>query len=326
MTLGKYLIYIERVTHEAPKALHAQDIHTRRPVYGNITIQHGKLCFRVSDKRLLNIYSIHYITTDKIVCSLKWINTRNTFGLHIMKSLLHYQRRFWLTGKKVHMQPLTIKQFLSLYPLQYLDQSRLSRLAPKLFVLTPANEVINLKNLFLSPKRAYAYRIKELIHSNEHSLKDNDLQILLAQEGIHVSLRTICNCRKLLNIPNYKERAAHYYGKDITFSNYMKLSEKKFSMIPAEPGVYELSISEKLDYARNKSNVIYIGSSRELRKRIASYSGNGVKNKQLSQFLKKQDIFVRFCRAEQYRTLEKELMRNFKNNYGELPKCNSVGG
>lgn len=231
------------------------------------------------------------------------------------------------------MQPLTFRQFLSMYPLRYLDESRLSRLLPKLFVLTPHHEVISLKSLFLSPKRVYAYRIKELIHSSERPLKDKEIQSLLAQEGIHLSLRTTCNCRKLLNIPNYKERAAHYYGRDIAFSEYRELSkripsgsEKKFNRTPAEPGVYELSISGKLDYERGKSYIIYIGSSRDLRKRLASYSGNGIMNGQLSRFLKKQEVFVRFCRTEHYRLLEEELLKNFRNNYGELPKCNKLGG
>ena len=264
---------------------------------------------------------------------MNWINTRNMFSLQVLKSLLQHQHRYWFSGKKAHLQPLTFQQFLSVYPLQYLDQSRLSRLIPKLFVLTPQHEVISLKSLFLSAKRVYAYRIKELIHISQYPLKDKEIQSLLAQEGIHLSLRTTCNCRKLLNIPNYKKRAAHYYGRDIAFSEHRKLSkripsgsEKKFSRTPAEPGVYELSISGKLDYERGKSNIIYIGRSRDLQRRLAGYTENGVKNSRLSEFLKQQEVFMRFCCTEHYRVLERELLKNFRYNYGELPKCNKIGG
>ncbi len=350
MPLGKYLAFIEKITQErsnlahrenplvkksnrprrsvrhSPTACRGHRVETVGQVFGRVTMQRGKLWFWISDDRLLKIYPTHHHTDDKVICSLKWINTRNTFSMHIVNSLLHYQRRYWLSGKDVHLRPLTFQQFLSLYPLRYLDQSRLSRLVSKLFVRTPHHEVISLKRLFLSPKRAYAYRIKELIDSTERPLNDKELQSLLAQEGIHLSRRTICNCRKLLNIPNYKERAACYYGRDVAFGEYRTLSEKKFNRIPAEPGVYELSLAGKLDYARHKSDVIYIGSSRDLRKRIASYTGNGVKNGRLSEFLKQHEVYVRFCRTEQYRRLERELLNNFRNNYGELPKCNSLGG
>jgi hypothetical protein len=350
MPLSKYLAYIERITQERSNSSHREvalvkkSDRPRRPVrqntatwrdhrveapgqvFGTVTIQRGKLCFRIHDDRLVKIFPTGHLTDDRMICSLNWINTRNTFALHIVNSLLQYQRRYWISGKDVHLRPLTFQKFLTMYPLRYLDQSRLSRLVPKLFVRTPHHEIINLKSLFPSPKRIYACRIKELIHSTERPLNDRQLQSLLAQEGIHLSHRTVCNCRKLLNIPNYKERAACYYGRDIAFSEYRKLSEKKFNRIPSEPGVYELSIAVKLNYARYKSDVIYVGSSRDLRKRIASYSGNGVKNDQLSHFLKQHEVFVRFSRTEHYRILERELLNNFKNNYGELPKCNSIGG
>jgi hypothetical protein len=326
MPLGKYLAFIEKITQERTKSICPEDLLTKKEVYGKVIIAQGTLSFRVSDNRLLKIYSTHCHTDHKVVCSMNWINTRNIFSLHVLKSLLQHQHRYWLSGMDVNLWPVTFQQFLSVYPLRYLDQSRLSRLVPKLLVLTPHHELISLKSLFLSPKRVYAYRIKELIQGSKRSLKDKEIQSLLAQQGIHLSLRTICNCRKLLNIPNYKERAAHYYGRDIAFSQYRKLSEKRFNRIPAEPGVYELSVSGKLDYERGKSNIIYIGSSRDLRKRIASYSGNGVVNGQLSRFLKKQEVFVRFCRTEHYRVREKELLKDFKNNYGKLPKCNSLGG
>ncbi|MGB9774732.1 MAG: hypothetical protein ACP5JH_02865 [Bacteroidota bacterium] len=324
MPLGKYLAFLSGVTQDKPQRTHTDSHLVKKQIYAAVLIRQGRLFFRVSDNRLVKMYSTHCHTDDKVVCSMKWINTRNMFSLHILKSLLHHQRRYWLSSDEAQLEPLTLKQFLSLYPLQYLDVSRLSRLLPKLFVLTPYGETICLKNLFPSPKRVYAYRIKELIHSSQVALKDKEIQYLLSKEGIHLSLRTICNCRKLLNIPNHKERAAHYYGKDIAFSGYMKLSEKKFNRIPAEPGAYELSIPVKLNYARHKSDVIYIGSSRDLRKRIASYSGNGVKNARLSRFLKKYEVFVRFCCTEHYRVCEKELLKNFKENYGELPKCNKL--
>jgi len=87
-----------------------------------------------------------------------------------------------------------------------------------------------------------------------------------------------------------------------------------------------LSISSKVDYMNHRSNVIYIGSSKNLRKRIANYSGNKLKNVHLNNFTNSHDVFVRFYLTENYIFIEKNLLKNFKNKYGELPKANSLGG
>ncbi len=326
MPLGKYLTYVEETTHWPKSPSANRDLRKKRMVYGQVVIKNGELGFVVSDKRLVKRYATHNHTTDRVVCSLKWINTRNVFSLHILKSLLRYQRSYWFSGNEADLKPLSLKEFLSLYPRQYLDQSRLSRLVAQLLVVTPQDEVISLRSLFLSRKKWCSYLIKQLVDRSEDALTDRDIQSLLGQKGIWLSVRTICYCRKLLNIPHYKGRAAHYYGRDIGFTDYLMLSEKGFSRIPDEAGVYELSVPSKIDYVKHKSSVFYIGCSRNLRKRIASYSGNGLKNKCLNEHIKSHDIFVRFFPTENYRALEKELFKNFKNNYGELPKANNAGG
>lgn len=326
MPLAKYLTYIEETTHWLKSPSVTRDLRKKRMLYGQVVIKNGELCFLVSDKRLVKRYATHNHTTDKGVCSLKWINTRNVFSLHILKSLLRYQRSYWFSGNEADLKPLTVEEFLSLYPLQYLDQSRFSRLVAQLLVVTPQDEAISLRSLFLSRKKWCSYLIKQLVDSSEDALTDRDTQSLLGQKGIQLSVRTICYCRKLLNIPHYKERAAYYYGRDIGFTDYLLLSEKGFSRISDEAGVYELSLPSKIDYLRHKSNVFYIGCSRNLRKRIASYSDNGLKTKCLNEYIKSHDVFVRFIPTENYRAFEKELLKSFKNNYGELPKANNVGG
>jgi len=86
-----------------------------------------------------------------------------------------------------------------------------------------------------------------------------------------------------------------------------------------------LSISSKIDYQNYNSAVIYIGSSKNLRKRVANYSGNKLKNVQLSNFTNNHNVFVRFYLTENHILVEKNLLKGFKNLYGELPKANSLG-
>ena len=175
-------------------------------------------------------------TNNKTVCSLKWINTRNRFSLHILRSLIHYQSEFWFSGKEWDLKPLTLKQFLLLYPMQFLEQSRLSRLISNLSVMSPHNQIIKLSDLFISKRKRNSLLIKEIIANDENSLKDKDIQKVLNQKGINLTLRTICNCRQSANIPNYKERAAHHYEKDMNFSGYMILLKKTLKKFQPNPG------------------------------------------------------------------------------------------
>jgi len=87
-----------------------------------------------------------------------------------------------------------------------------------------------------------------------------------------------------------------------------------------------LSISSKIDYLNYNCAVIYIGSSKNLRKRLANYSGNKLKNVRLNNFTNNQDVFARFYFTENHILVEKNLLKGFKNIYGELPKANSLGG
>jgi hypothetical protein len=163
-----------------------------------------------------------------------------------------------------------------------------------------------------------------MVNNNENALKDRDIQCLLEQKGIVLSLRTICNCRKFFNIPNHKEKNNHYYGKNISFSDPVIFLKKNFHKIPEEAGVYELSLSLKANYPNQRSNVIYIGSSGNLRKRIGSYSGNSLKNDCLKKIINENDMVARFCLTGDYRAKEKELLKKFKDLHGALPKANRL--
>lgn len=326
LSLEKYLSYIVKVAKGVNNNVEAGKSTQTKLIYARVIRKGRELAFDIPDSLLANDFPTEGVVDDRTVIAYKWINTRNRFSIHILRSLLDYQRDFWFSSRESDLVPLTFKQFMSLYPHQYLDQSRLSRLAPNLFVKMPQQEVINLGHLFLSKKRWHSYHIREIINASDENLKDRDLQKLLAKQGIYISLRSICNCRKLLSIPNYEERSYHYYyGKNMRFGNYMALSERRFHRIKEESGIYELSVPFKINYCKNRSNIVYIGSSKNLRKRIASYSGSRVKNRRLGELINNHEVFVRFCYDERHVELEKRLLNNFRTNYGEFPKANILG-
>jgi len=171
MSMRKYLIYIEKSTKELaePYLGSSSGIIKKKLFYAMIMIDSAcpatngaksRLRFEVSDNRLENIYSTENFNENKIICSLKWINTRNEFSLHILKSLLDYQTEYWFSGKEIDLKPLTFKHFLSLYPFQYLDQTRLSRLIKNLLVMSPHGQLIYLKNLFISKKNIMHFLLR----------------------------------------------------------------------------------------------------------------------------------------------------------------------
>ena len=249
--MEKYLTFIEKTTEQNSARRGGND--KKDLFYAEIKINSlysetggdkSALNYEFSDDRFANIYPVYpgqgrqtmeraepagpEQTDNKMICSLNWINTRNKFSRHILESLLDYQSEHWFSGKEVDIKPLSFEKFLSLYPLQYLDSSRLSRLISNLSLINPQNRIINLKSLFRSKKKYHAYIIKELVSINQDdsSLKDKDIQYLLAQKGIHLSVRTICNCRKMLHIPNYKEKSACYYGKDTIYGDYIPVASR----------------------------------------------------------------------------------------------------
>ncbi len=336
MPLEKYLTYIRKKTN-LPKngkcklpqnGKHAKkDERKRKLVYARVFLNKGNLSFEITDPLLERMAPIdHRKIPGNEVVALKWINTRNMFSKHILCSLLDYQCNFWRSGKEADLRPLTLKGFLQLYPYRFLDHTRLSRILSSLLVEMPQSRLINLRMMFPSTKRCCAYRIEQIINYHEALLTDRDIQNELARQGVHISLRTVCNCRKLLGIPSYKRRNSHYYGKDIRFSDYVKLAKGQLSRIPSEAGVYELSIVNKIEYGRRRYDVLYIGSSKNIRKRVANYSGSKAKNIRLKVYVNGYDLFVRCFLTKNYVQVEKELLTDFKKTYGELPKANRLGG
>ncbi|MBU1299909.1 MAG: GIY-YIG nuclease family protein [Bacteroidetes bacterium] len=325
MPLWKYLAFIETAANGKASNPFHKNPKQREKVYARLVLSNGNIYTQISDKRLIQMYSIETNFDKKTACTLRWINTRNRFSSHILQSLLEFQREYWLTGNEMNLQPLTFTEFLRQFPLEHLEQSRLSRLAPNLVVLTPDEKMITLRSLFASKKRWHSYQVKRVIDESDDALTDVEIQQRLAQKGIALSVRTICNCRKHLSIPHFRARASEYYGRDISFSEYLSVSEKKFNKIPAEPGIYELSLAGTLDYTKHKSDVIYIGSSSNLRKRIASYSSKKLKNSRLRNVAHRQEMFVRYAVIDEHKETERILLKAFKTNYGELPKANYIG-
>lgn len=325
MTLVKYVTFIER------KINRAEDHKGKRvSFYAKVIPINGDLKLEIADERLLKRYPINVTNNNEVV--IKMINTRNEFSEHTVRGILKFQKKFWESGKESDIKPLTFRKFLSLFPFPKLDESRLSRLASVLPLQTQGGKIVNLRMLFSSRRRSFATIIKSVIDESDEALTDKGIQTVLREQyDIHLSVRTICECRKLLSIPNFREQCACYYPKGISFSKPIALISSPprivggINRIPAEPGVYELRLSSKIPYPQCSSHVIYIGSSKNLRRRTSNYTGTVLKNKRIEEFIRNDNISIRYHVTPHYIKLEKELLKNFKKHYGQLPKGNIIG-
>lgn len=324
MPLEKYITFIERKINGA-------EYHKgkRLSFYAKVIPTNGDLRLETADERLMKRYPVHEAHGPANGIVVKMINTRNELSEHIVRGILEFQRTFWETGKESDIKPLTFKQFLSLYPCPRLDESRLSRLASVLSFQTQAEKIVRLRRLFSSRKKFFATLVKKIIDESDEEITDKEIQTVLRnQYDIHQSVRTICECRKLLSIPNFRERRACYYPKGISFSNAIALVSSRqvgIHQIPSEPGVYKLRASSKILYPQCSSHVIYIGSSKNLRRRTSNYTGTVLKNKRIAGFLRNDNVCIRYHVTSDYIKLEKELLKNFKQHYGQLPIGNIIG-
>lgn len=320
MPLHQYMRFIDRKTNGLHYSRGSNHRDKSLSFYATVIPDNGRFELEIADERLVRRYLSHGSVVPKI------FNTRNELSRHVVTGLLNYQREFWSTGKESAIKPLTLKQFISLFPHPRLDESRLSRLVSHLSLQTGEGIIVRLRKLFISKRRFFANIIKEVVDQSEISLPDRDIRTILREKGgVTLSSRSICNCRSLLGIPNFWKRTGCYYPKNVSFSSYFALSPRQARRIPAEPGVYELSIPSKISYPKGASNVIYIGTSNMLRRRIASYCNGRSKNSRLADFFGEDKVYVRYLVCRDHLEFEKRLLRCFKKHFGKLPKGNSIG-
>ncbi len=93
---------------------------------------------------------------------------------------------------------------------------------------------------------------------------------------------------------------------------------------PKKPGVYEFSTrSGEIEYLNGISKIFYIGSSKNIRKRILEHLGASGRNGGIKNFCKDHGCLFRYklC-SENWNKAEKELYYKFLSLFGEPPKCN----
>ena len=149
-----------------------------------------------------------------------------------------------------------------------------------------------------------------------------------ATYGIDISRRTVGHCRKELGISNSYRRIKTYYPPiDFDYSSFFPFNGQSVKRnAPKKSGVYELSTNSlEIEYLKGKSKVFYLGSTKDIRKRLLEHSGFSGRNGSIKNFYKINSCLFRYklC-SEDWNKKERELYNNFIMSFGRAPECNNI--
>jgi len=152
---------------------------------------------------------------------------------------------------------------------------------------------------------------------------------LESEYGIKLSRHSIGIYRKDMGIPSSQRRLSGYKYPPLSanFSMlYPFILEEVLRNAPASPGIYEFRLKgEELEYPQCKTSVIYLGSARNLKKRLKEHLGQNSKNSHIKTFLEKYGCLFRYILVPQrWREEERKLYQLFVDTYGVPPRCNRV--
>ena len=145
--------------------------------------------------------------------SAKWfidaIFQRQQTLLFTMKSILEYQKEYFLTGDETNLKPMILKDIADIVEM---DISTISRVANSKYIQTPYG-IMSLKYFFSeslstsSGEEVSTREVKKILEDaidaeeKRKPLTDQKLTDLLKEKGYNIARRTVAKYREQLNIP-----------------------------------------------------------------------------------------------------------------------------
>lgn len=263
---------------------------------------------------------------------LRRISSRNGLTHRILKGIIEHQKKFLETGNPIDLVPFSQVQLP-------IDNSWASRLVNRLSIITPSGEEKPLKWFFQTQKDINKRLIKQLLDKENEDIEsgrqkkpltDNQIRTKLESEyGVRLSRHSIGLCRKVMGIPPVKRRLSGYKYPPLSMNFsmlYPLVLEEVLRNAPSSPGIYEFRLKVKeMEYPNGKTQVIYIGSTRNIRKRLREHLAKNSKNGHIKDFLKKFGCSFRHIQlSKNWKEEEGKLYNLFFTTYGAQPKCNRV--
>ena len=285
---------------------------------------------------------------------LRLINTRNRLTHMILMGIAEHQGAYLTSGDALHLRPLSqvalaewIRSEMQgdsrfLPPgskLELVDNSMISRLTRNVSVLSPQGQDMPLRDFFPSTRDVLKRLIEAILDEEKEQIRRGDIERAYTDEeikerlkerfGVSVSRRTVSACRQGMRVPSsYTRNSNHTYPPRLarfSFHYPLNVASVKASA-PQVPGVYEMSLAKvEVDYPLCSSGVVYIGSAKNLRRRLRDHLRPGSKNGDLRALLDSHGCSFRYILVRgDLREAEKELCQSFSAAYGSLPRCNRI--
>jgi len=275
----------------------------------------------------------------RLVSRLRLVNTRNRLTHALVQTLIGMQRDYVLSGDPLRLKPLTQAALSAKIRARGAcsvdaDPSRVSRLLRDLAVRLPNGEVVRLRRLCPAARDLPRHYVSRVIQQERVKMVEDrtlvpmtDREIAAAvREGFGARLltRTVAYIRRDLGIPGSRERErrSEYLSITVGFSSVLSLTaETLYEQVPPEPGVYEIRRAEA---PPGMCAIIYIGSARDLRKRLGDHL-RGWSDNALLQAHVESGVRFRFRPvAARWRDLERAVYRAFCVTFGTPPLCNRM--
>lgn len=295
---------------------------------------------------------------------LRRISSRNELTHRILKGIVKHQERYLSTGDPIDLVPFTQIQLVKLLTTPP-DISWVSRLVNRLSVIAPSGEEKPLRWFFQTRKDVHKRLIKQILDKENEDLQsgrlrkpytDNEIRLLLedrlrsrvtvtkpvsskgygyvTEQRDRNRLPSICrwtvgHCRKDMGIPPANRRLSGYKYPPLSanFSvPYPLTPEEILRNAPSSPGIYEFRLKAKeIEYPNGKTRVIYIGSTRNIKKRLREHLGKNSKNGHIKAFVTEYECLFRYISfSESWAEEELRLCNLFVTTYGAPPECNRV--
>jgi len=284
------------------------------------------------------------INVSRLLHKLRRIGTRNLIVHKIVKAIVEHQKHYFTSNNEIHPKPLTGAELARLISGDNLcldftiDTSRISRATRGLSLIAPWGDEVPLRSLFASTRDVVKKCIKVIVSQETKDVgsgravrpyTDEELRHRISKEyGLSVTRREVSYCRKELGILSYLERNGYvYHTLAANFSQlYSFTTSSVVSNTPAGPGVYELCLeSGGIDYPAGCCQTFYIGSAKNLRRRLLSHLSTSSKNGGIKRFVRQKSCVFRFLRVPQrWAQEEKRFYDLFISTYGDSPLCNHM--
>lgn len=326
------------------------------------TTENFSIEYIVDEEKLRRFITDAKLTEEekKNVCGLlhklRRISTRNLMTHEILNGIVEYQRVYFESNSETEneldlkLKPLRRTELAKTLSNStcgknshtrdfVIDTSRISRVTQGLSIIAPQGNEVSLNSFFPTKRDVLKRRIKAILNREKEDIRngrlkkpytDEELRCKLKDEyGLSITRREVAYCRKDMGILPYSERI-NSYGYPPLLANFSKIypftSASVKNNAPASPGVYELRLADdRVEYHEGCSQTFYIGSAKNLRKRLLDHLSQSSKNGGVKRFVTEESCVFRYLQVPSGWTQEEKNLYNlFITTFGDSPVCNHV--